>query len=283
MPCADESLGRSSSTLSDNFAAERSLPSAINGCSRCAAVNFCVATASFSSLAAIVGTCGSVVFTVARCAHPQRTNPLNAKIDNFILRLPVRFVRAVSRSLPLISTVTLTASPDMSLTPFAPFGPDVLEDESRDDKTEENSNHAVADVIEIGIGRIALKDAVEESECDLQPGVADPFASSRDPARDASGTSNKDDERCDRFHVRHEKDDGEKRERSADEATDDSQSAFVKRRLSALQRDECAGNERRVDSRPIDRLINDEAEHRGKSDFEGEMHVRRISECVRHK
>src|SRR6266481_6308384 len=166
MLCADESRGRSSSTLSDNFAAERSLPSAINGCSRSAAINFWVATASFSSLGAIVGRCGCVVFTVARCAHPQRTNPLNAKIDNFILRLPIRFVRVVSRSLPLISAATFTALPDMLLTPFSPFRPDVLEDESGNDKTEENSNDTIADVIEIGIGRVSLETAVEESECD---------------------------------------------------------------------------------------------------------------------
>src|SRR6266581_4389769 len=163
------------------------------------------------------------------------------------------------------------------------LGPDVLKDEAGDDKTEKNSNDPIADVIEVCVGRITLKDAVEESECDLQPSITDPFASSRDPARDGSGTSNKYDERCDRFHVWHEEYDGEKRERSADHATDDSQRSFIQRCLSALERDECAGNERGVDSRPIDRLINDVTEHRGESDFEGEMHVRRISECVRHK
>src|SRR5438067_2279713 len=100
MLCADESLGRCSSTLSDNFATERSLPSAINGCSRSAAVNFCVATTSFSSLAAIVGMRGRVVFTVARCAQPQ-----HPKIDNvntmflhdFIVRSAIRFERARAR------------------------------------------------------------------------------------------------------------------------------------------------------------------------------------------
>jgi hypothetical protein len=47
------------------------------------------------------------------------------------------------------------------------LGPDVFEDESRDDETEENSNHTIADVIEIGIGRVSLKHAVEEGERDL--------------------------------------------------------------------------------------------------------------------
>ena len=37
----------------------------------------------------------------------------------------------------------------MSLTPFAPFGPDVFEDES-----EKDSNDTIADVIEIDIGVI---------------------------------------------------------------------------------------------------------------------------------
>src|SRR5439155_18423178 len=100
--------------------------------------------------------------------------------------------------------------------------PDVFKHDSGDDETKKNSNDAVADVIEICIRRIPLKNTVEKSEGNLQPGITDPLASSRDPARDRSRTSNKEDERCDRFHVRHEKDDGEKRERSADHATDDS-------------------------------------------------------------
>ena len=45
--------------------------------------------------------------------------------------------------------------------------PDVSEDESGDDQTEKNSNDAIADVIEICVGRISLEDAVEKSECDL--------------------------------------------------------------------------------------------------------------------
>src|SRR4029077_9866766 len=161
----------------------------------------------------------------------------------------------------------------MSLTPFAPFGPDVLEYEAGNNETKKDSNDAVADVIEIGVGRVALKNAVEESECHLQPGITNPFASSRDPARDSRGTSDEDDERCDRFHVWHKEDDGEKRERTADHATDESQRSFVERRLGALQRYERTGDECRVDSRPIDRLINGVAEHRGESNFEGEMHV----------
>src|SRR6266853_3419813 len=121
--------------------------------------------------------------------------------------------------------------------------PDVIEDEAGDDQTKKDSDDAIADVIEIGIGRVSLKDAVEESECDLQPSITDPFASRRDPARDGRGTSNKYDERCDRFHVWHEEYDGEKRERSADHATDDSQRSFIQRCLSALEREEGAGNE----------------------------------------
>ena len=116
-----------------------------------------------------------------------------------------------------------------------------MEDQPSDDEAKENSNDAIADVIEIGIGRVSLKDAVEECECDLQPSITDPFASGRDPARDGRGTGDEDDERCDRFHVRHQEYDGEKRERSADHATDDSQSSFVERCLSAFQRDERAG------------------------------------------
>src|SRR2546430_1274575 len=101
------------------------------------------------------------------------------------------------------------------------LGPDVLEDESRDDQTKKNSNDAVANVIEIGIGRVSLKDAVKECEGELQPGITDSFAAGRDPTGDGGGTSHEHHERCDRFHVWHEEYDGEKREGSANHATDD--------------------------------------------------------------
>ena len=47
------------------------------------------------------------------------------------------------------------------------LGPDVSEYDAGDDETEENSNDAIADVIEVCVGRITLEDAVEESERDL--------------------------------------------------------------------------------------------------------------------
>ena len=45
------------------------------------------------------------------------------------------------------------------------LGPDVMEDECGDNQTKKDSNNTVADVIEICIRRVTLKDAVEESEC----------------------------------------------------------------------------------------------------------------------
>ena len=113
--------------------------------------------------------------------------------------------------------------------------------------------------------------------------IRDQFASGGDPAGDGRGTGNDHNERRDRFHVRHEEDDGEKRECSADHTAADPEHTLVQRCTGAFQRDERAGDERGVDSRPINRLINDVAEHRGESDFEREMHMRRIGERVRHK
>ncbi len=43
------------------------------------------------------------------------------------------------------------------------LGPDVSEYDSGDDETEKNSNDAIADVIEICVGRITLEDAVEDA------------------------------------------------------------------------------------------------------------------------
>ena len=81
--------------------------------------------------------------------------------------------------------------------------------------------------------------------------------------------------------MRHQEHDRKKRERAADHATGDSQRSFVERRLSALERDERAGNKRGMNSRLIDRFVDDITKHRRESDFERELHVRGISERVR--
>jgi hypothetical protein len=47
------------------------------------------------------------------------------------------------------------------------LGPDVFENESGDDQTEENPDDAIADVVEIRVRRKTLENAVEKSECDL--------------------------------------------------------------------------------------------------------------------
>src|SRR5467141_4019859 len=83
--------------------------------------------------------------------------------------------------------------------------------------------------------------------------------------------------------MRHEEDDGEERERAAEYTATNPEHTLVQRRTGAFQRDESASDECGVDSRPINPFINDVAEHRGESNFEGEMHMRRIGESVRHK
>src|SRR6266404_357756 len=100
MLCAAESLGRSSKTFNESFAADRSSPSAINGCARTAAAKCCLANVSLSSLAAIVGTRGSVVFTVARWAQPHSAKIDNAKttlFHDFIVGFAIRFEPSQAR------------------------------------------------------------------------------------------------------------------------------------------------------------------------------------------
>jgi hypothetical protein len=41
------------------------------------------------------------------------------------------------------------------------LGPDIVEDECGDEESEKDSNDTIADVIEIDIWRVTLKDAVE--------------------------------------------------------------------------------------------------------------------------
>jgi hypothetical protein len=100
------------------------------------------------------------------------------------------------KSLPPLAVKFGPANRDSS-----PFEPDVIEDECGDEESEKYSNDAIADVVEIGVGRLPLKDVVEECECDLETGITDSLTTGRNPARDGRGTSDKGDERCDRFHV----------------------------------------------------------------------------------
>ena len=71
-----------------------------------------------------------------------------------------------------------------------PLGPDVSEDQSGDDETEKDSDHAIANLVKIGIGCKSLEETVEERESDLQPSIADSFAPGGDPAGDRRCTSN---------------------------------------------------------------------------------------------
>jgi len=117
----------------------------------------------------------------------------------------------------------------------------------------------------------------------LETGVTYPFAAVATQARDSTSTRDHYNERRRSFPCVASGKDREKRERAADHATNDSQSSFIERCPSALQSDEGAGDERRMDSRPIDRLVNDVAEHRGEGDLEGEVHVRGIGKRVGHQ
>jgi len=79
MLCADWSPGRRPKTLSESFAAERSLPNEANGCSRSAATKYSLAALSCSSLPVTIGRPGRVTLTVARWAHPQEPKKIRAK------------------------------------------------------------------------------------------------------------------------------------------------------------------------------------------------------------
>src|SRR6266436_1358098 len=97
---ADESPGRCSKTMSETFAAARSSPNETIGSLRSARIKHSVADVICSSLVAIVGTRGSVVFTVARWAHPHDAKIDNAKtilFHDFIVRSAIRFDRARAR------------------------------------------------------------------------------------------------------------------------------------------------------------------------------------------
>src|SRR5712692_2889612 len=83
--------------------------------------------------------------------------------------------------------------------------------------------------------------------------------------------------------MRHEEDDGEKRECSTDYTAAHPEQTLMQSRAGAFQRNERAGDQGGVDPEPVNRHIRDVTKHRCERDFECEMHVCRIGERVGHK
>ena len=83
--------------------------------------------------------------------------------------------------------------------------------------------------------------------------------------------------------MRHEEDDGEERECSTDDAAADPEHTLVQRRTRGFQRNKRTGDQRGVDSGPVNSHIKDVTKHRCEGDFEREVHVRGIGERIRNK
>ena len=87
-------------------------------------------------------------------------------------------------------------------------------------------------------------------------------------------------QRSDRVHVRHEEDNGEECECSANDTAANPEHTLVQGRTRGFQGNESAGDECGVDSRPVNGHIKDVTKHRRESDFEREVHVCRIGKRV---
>src|SRR4030095_4020827 len=79
----------------------------------------------------------------------------------------------------------------------SPLGPDVMENECSDSESDQNTNDTVANFIKVCVGCVALEHAEEKSESDLETGVADAFASGRDPAGNCADCGNEHNKRRD--------------------------------------------------------------------------------------
>src|SRR5258706_10240128 len=158
-----------------------------------------------------------------------------------------------------------------------------MEDECGHYQTKENAGDTIANIVEVGVRRVSLKEAVIEGKGNLQTGVSDSFASRGDPSSERRDARNQDDKRGDRLHMRDEEDDRAKREQSANDAADGSKNALAERSTSAFERDEGAGDKSGVNSKPIHPGIEEITDHRRERDLERESHMGRICERVRHE
>ena len=158
-----------------------------------------------------------------------------------------------------------------------------MEDECRNHQTKENADDTIANIMEVGIRRVSLKEAVIEGKGNLQTGVSDSFGSGGNPSGERRDACDEDDQRGDRLHVRDEVDNGEEREQSANDAADGSKNALAERSTSAFERDEGTGDESGVNSKPIHPGIEEITDHRRERDLEREADMGRIRERVRHE
>jgi len=137
--------GRCSKTLSESFAAARSLPNEAIGFF---SLRPHQAFRRVSELRVARGDCRNArlhCFHVARCTQPD-----HPKIDNAKQFSP---------------TISLCASRFGS----GALGPDVMEDESGDDETKENPDTRSRTLSRSVSGAYPWENAVKESECDWRP------------------------------------------------------------------------------------------------------------------
>src|SRR6266705_6807766 len=158
-----------------------------------------------------------------------------------------------------------------------------MEDECGHYQTKENADDTIANIVEVGVRRVSLEEAVKEGKGNLQTGVSDSVGSGGNPSGERRNACDADDQRGDRLHVRDEVDNGEEREQSANDAANSSKNAFAKCSSSAFERDEGTGDERGVNSKPIHPGIDNVADHRRERDLEREADMGRICERVRHE
>src|SRR6266478_9556755 len=158
-----------------------------------------------------------------------------------------------------------------------------MEDECRNNQTKENADDTIANIVEVGVRRVSLKQPVKEGKGNLQTAVSDSFGSGGDPSGEHRDARDEDDQRGDRLHVRDEVDKGEEREQSANDAADGSKNAFAQCSTSAFERDEDTGDESGVNSKPIHPAIDNVEDHRRERDLEREADMGRICERVRHE
>src|SRR5258708_4676446 len=123
-----------------------------------------------------------------------------------------------------------------------------MEDECRNNQTKENADDPVANIVEVGVRRVSLKEAVIEGKGNLQTGVSDLFGSRGDPDSERRDERNQEEKRGERRHMREEEEGRAKGELSANDAADGSKKGCAKCRPSAFEHDESAGDESGVNS-----------------------------------
>ena len=159
--------------------------------------------------------------------------------------------------------------------------PDARKDQIDHEIAEQNAEDPSLCGIKTDTRTEALQHRQQEGECNLYTGVGDALGAGRDPGADEAAEKHEDHQRADPVDPGNDPEDRRDPERRPDQAPGDAQGELMHGLAGRGERGDIAGDHRRMDPLPVDRRIDEEANHRRRRGLECKAGVGGIGQRVR--